>query len=1763
MTDQTEATEEENTGFNPQAAAERLRKTAVQPSPIFSNLSPDLGPNIPEVVEQIEPARQEEEKRLLQEQQERTRLRNLGIISQPTDLLFTDSRGRERTIKADVDLRHGFIDGKDVRKYDTKSSIVNGRALFAFNLPRKQDGTVGNEDGSVYTMPEFVNKAVIPLVEAQLGGVSLNRFVRGQDQDKRKLLSEYLSKTTFEILRNNRNVLEYFRENDPENLAKFIKKMEKLGVVVSQDKFGRKIRAGEEARVSPEITVTLPTDPITFSRYVNKTFALPQFLTGGRYENIVLDDPFNQKTVDRIEKYNEGRISNLRTFYWHPSYFAGLLTEMASGVTGAILPDKEGKITFVSPGKSRLRALTDFAEGPFGQAFGLTPKKLGKLANVLPLKSAFGYENFTDEELNNPNLTFSDITGQVGETVSDVIMHSLVKNIPAAYGYSPEDIDNLDEIMQEKGREADYTVTGGKAVLNPETKEVVFEGKALGDDVSDIFGGATVLFGINAASMAALRGIATSTVRRSLRKGAEKGLPKEDTFSIFRNGKINRAELTKGLKALDEGKDVAGLGAFNLRVKIPGTRIQINPLKEAIIKSVNHPMRTAAGMQLFYAASIGVAEGTQELMYAKGDGIPRLFGYELKPEAATGFTILNTLVFPIVGFSVGSGLLKAGFNKTIGEAFTEVTNPEFFEMLELIRQRAPEASFGKRSKVLNKLKQAMEYLRDEEPENFATIIEYKNFVNNSNRTYLENGLKAGIARAELEEDIRLYNEMTAKATAFLPLASAAAYFENIKIGTTVIKGGITKKQIADVTRQAADEAMATALTERQALDLAQTLSKLLRRIEQRAGPAEGVNREMLAMQEQLAQMLRVTIGGIDPKKLTEAMRKVFNVAEDFKGKKVDLKEATDVVKNALGSLETSDANLFAQKMFIGNEDKLFGDFQQILDDALPQLRENIERQRTFIDQFNQIPRNNFNLYFGSATASPLRPKLNERKQYDLILDAFKRAKDRSDKLYEVVYSIAEQSRRLDARAGEDILDRTFDLAELIDTADEARKNLDFGVESSKKLTTLINSIVKNNEDLRKFLQLKRNNPERIQYINDILGENANRFDRETQEIIDSIDVDNILINFQRTHQLRSDIQGAILAEYKKGAPDGGTINLLGQALHQIDDGIETFLVSDGAKMNIGRDIDLREAFENAQSNYRNNVAGLFFNSRVIKYAKEEKINNLFEKIFAAGGPDGQRATFERMFPTLETVQAQTGIQGMFSLFKQPDPKRGEIGDAKRRELAIELLRDQMTNAVMGNKRSMSTEEFLFALREAATKQQSGLFGLPEAGPNNILSGGFLDLYFGGEVSKSARVAIKEAEEYLQYDSFLPLIDKNGAVNTNHPKINLASDVQNNLSNLAFLDGKFNLDKNELDRVINDAVQQINVVELDKVDPINRGYWNNLARQNSQEGTTDSTIKYILGDGLGSEGGVAADRYRSLLNDMKTLVGDDQADTYKQLLNRGLLDKIRNEYLARTKALIQLKSEVEPETTITQRLAQQDRTVKENISARTQFWIDREELWIEAFGEQNATSVGHLMNMAAASEQPVASTLRFAETVSKMSANGALSRAWGVQRGVVSLRYVGSEFLLRSMFSNQSEMLVRMLSTPNLSNYLMDAVMYGDTPPKIQRYFKTQIYAALSAGVEDSNKANEIREKLDGFYREALNAGEDPVQLLMSMYFTAQNPELAKITLQALQQAAQGGEINLPEILGGNIREGGREFLRPQGDRSTLLNQLRNLGLADE
>ena len=95
---------------------------------VLPDVSPELGPNIPEVVEQIDPNREE---RLIKEQQERTRLRNLGIISEPTELKYKlPKSGVEKTLMADVDMRHAFTPKDDVQNFDTSLTSKNGTTFL-------------------------------------------------------------------------------------------------------------------------------------------------------------------------------------------------------------------------------------------------------------------------------------------------------------------------------------------------------------------------------------------------------------------------------------------------------------------------------------------------------------------------------------------------------------------------------------------------------------------------------------------------------------------------------------------------------------------------------------------------------------------------------------------------------------------------------------------------------------------------------------------------------------------------------------------------------------------------------------------------------------------------------------------------------------------------------------------------------------------------------------------------------------------------------------------------------------------------------------------------------------------------------------------------------------------------------------------------------------------------------------------------------------------------------------------------------------------------------------------------------------------------------------------------------------------------------------------------------------------------------------------------------------------------------------------------
>jgi hypothetical protein len=550
----------------------------------------------------------------------------------------------------------------------------------------------------------------------------------------------------------------------------------------------------------------------------------------------------------------------------------------------------------------------------------------------------------------------------------------------------------------------------------------------------------------------------------------------------------------------------------------------------------------------------------------------------------------------------------------------------------------------------------------------------------------------------------------------------------------------------------------------------------------------------------------------------------------------------------------------------------------------------------------------------------------------------------------------------------------------------------------------------------------------------------------------------------------------------------------------MDDSIEAFLERP-------QNVTIKNNFEEAQANYRDNLAGLFYNNRVLRTTKEEKFSNLFTKIFNATSMDGQRDAFDKMFPE---------------------------GSANRKQ-AENLLREEMLRVVMGNESKMTQQQFENALRKKVRNLEVGMFATKT-------EGGFLDILLGSE---------KNAKDYKTLETFLPEIEETGAVNTAAPMVKIDQESRSELSKLKFYNEKQLAlqEGDKLNESLNNAVLQINIKNLDSVDEINVGYWKALAGTDEKSGFTQTTLDHILGSGRSNDGSQAADRYVSLIKDMENLVGVDEADNFAELLNRALLFDVFDQNITRRKAL----KDVQPED--------EQFILKENAEVRRKIWIQHEELWNTAFGK-NARSIAHAIDMTVLAESPARSVLQFAETVNKLSANGLLSRTWGFARGVVSLRYIGSEILLRNMLNDKSDILMRVLSTPELSPYIMDAIRYGQTPARMQNYFKTQFMAAMIAQKDDQSDIDDIQKHMNGFFKEAVRQKVDPVQLIMSMYFTSKNPELRKQLQIDLQRANQGLPSKLPTIMRESVStpRGVKERLRPRAEDSPLLDQMKNLGL---
>ena len=135
------------------------------------------------------------------------------------------------------------------------------------------------------------------------------------------------------------------------------------------------------------------------------------------------------------------------------------------------------------------------------------------------------------------------------------------------------------------------------------------------------------------------------------------------------------------------------------------------------------------------------------------------------------------------------------------------------------------------------------------------------------------------------------------------------------------------------------------------------------------------------------------------------------------------------------------------------------------------------------------------------------------------------------------------------------------------------------------------------------------------------------------------------------------------------------------------------------------------------------------------------------------------------------------------------------------------------------------------------------------------------------------------------------------------------------------------------------------------------------------------------------------------------------------------------------------------------------------------------LYREVLGESSYEGVVGLIKIASVSDNAT-DLLEYSQGLNKMTESAALSRMWGVARGVVSLKYVGSEWLLRNLASGKNKALVEILSTPGLAEYVLDGVDAGRArySPYAAKMVGMRRLIPLMVGVLSEGESREHHEK---------------------------------------------------------------------------------------
>jgi len=519
-------------------------------------------------------------------------------------------------------------------------------------------------------------------------------------------------------------------------------------------------------------------------------------------------------------------------------------------------------------------------------------------------------------------------------------------------------------------------------------------------------------------------------------------------------------------------------------------------------------------------------------------------------------------------------------------------------------------------------------------------------------------------------------------------------------------------------------------------------------------------------------------------------------------------------------------------------------------------------------------------------------------------------------------------------------------------------------------------------------------------------------------------------------------------------------------LMQIHESMST-LVNQAAPPDSVIGASLREA----QGYYRDNVAGLFYDPYIRKALNQNAdmpipfvhsfSRSTLRKVDEDGGQDTPMEHVEGL-----AERRQTHFDKMF-------PEGSEL-----RPQAVEEMRSVMLSRIFGetDPQKVTRVEFVDRLRQLVSSGANPLFNTKE-------NGGYLDFILG-----------EKTQEFIDIIGVAPVVGKNEVLSGN-PQANLQAKAAATLeSDLLYSPTDMNGNRETIGEMVGEVAKQASDRrEIEQSSTLGIFY------EISQSQDNLASIGEVLVNRILQESGPkAAEMYTSMVSDVRRVMPEQVSD-FEVALNKVIFDDM----LKQTS-----RSQLD--------LDNPNRDIKD-FAALDNAMRENRELIATVAGEDDYSAIAAFVKMGALSDNTA--TAVYGGDINAMTESAALSRMWGVARGVVSLRYVGSEWLLRKFASNKNQALVEVMAIPGLAQHIMSGAEAGNYRPYFKSTMSQNVIPQLAAILADGEIASEDYQEslraLSNLYQSSKENNLDFLDNVVSLILATRNED----------QVAELNEIN--------------------------------------